>query len=95
MSRITRALLTLALLALAAPASAAAAPALVPVGSFDSPVYVSAPPRDFSRLFVVEVGGRVRRGVGRRRRDPDRGQGRERDRPRLRLHAVPRWRGEA
>ena len=60
MSRITRALLTLTLLALAAPASAAAAPALVPVGSFDSPVYVSAPPRDFSRLFVVEVGGRVR-----------------------------------
>src|SRR5215210_5226419 len=61
MWRRTRALLALALLAaLALPAGAPAAPALVPIGTFESPVYVSAPPRDFSRLFVVEVGGRVR-----------------------------------
>ncbi len=60
MSRITRALLALALLALAAPASAAAAPTLVPVGSFDTPMYVTAPPGDASRLFVVERSGVVR-----------------------------------
>jgi glucose/arabinose dehydrogenase len=30
------------------------------VGSFDSPVYVTSPPADDSRLFVVEQGGKVR-----------------------------------
>ena len=30
------------------------------VGTFDSPVYVTAPPGDKSRLFVVEQGGKVR-----------------------------------
>ena len=30
------------------------------VGSFDSPVYVTAPPQDRRRIFVVEQGGRVR-----------------------------------
>ncbi len=28
------------------------------VGSFSSPIYVTAPPGDTSRLFVVERGGR-------------------------------------
>ena len=60
MSRITRALLALALPALAAPASAAAAPALVPVGDFDTPISATAPYRDSSRLFVVERAGRIR-----------------------------------
>ena len=52
MSRITRALLALTLLALAAPAGASAAPQLVPVGSFDLPMYATGPPGDPSRLFV-------------------------------------------
>ena len=30
------------------------------IGSFDSPVYVTSPPADNSRLFVVEQGGTVR-----------------------------------
>jgi glucose/arabinose dehydrogenase len=30
------------------------------VGSFDSPVFVTSPPADASRLFVVEQGGKVR-----------------------------------
>jgi glucose/arabinose dehydrogenase len=30
------------------------------VGSFDSPVFVTSPPQDASRLFVVEQGGKVR-----------------------------------
>src|SRR5215218_1954399 len=47
-------------LALVAPGSAAAAPELVPVGQFASPVGLAAPPRDPSRLFVVERGGTVR-----------------------------------
>jgi glucose/arabinose dehydrogenase len=29
------------------------------VGSFDSPVYVTSPPKDNSRLFVVEQGGKI------------------------------------
>jgi hypothetical protein len=58
MSRITRALLALVLLALLAPGSAGAA-TLVPVGGFDSPVAAASPPRDSTRLFVVERGGRV------------------------------------
>ena len=57
MSRITSALLALVVLALAAPAGAAAAPRLVPVGSFTTPMYVASPPRDPSRLFVVERAG--------------------------------------
>jgi glucose/arabinose dehydrogenase len=48
------------LLSLALPAGAAAAPQLVPVGEFDNPVHVAAPPGDTARLFVVEQGGRVR-----------------------------------
>ncbi len=50
----------LALVALALPASAPAAPALVPVGSFDTPMYVTAPRTDTQRLFVVERAGRIR-----------------------------------
>jgi glucose/arabinose dehydrogenase len=60
MSRITKALLALALLALAAPASAAAAPRLEPVGTFEGPVHAIGAPGDPSRLYVVEIGGRVR-----------------------------------
>ncbi len=60
MSRITRALLAAALLALALPAGAGAAPTLVPVGSFNVPMYVASPPGDASRLFVVERAGVVR-----------------------------------
>jgi glucose/arabinose dehydrogenase len=41
---------------------------LVRVGSFDSPVYVTAPPRDRRRLFVVEQTGRIRVLVGGKRR---------------------------
>jgi hypothetical protein len=33
---------------------------LVPVGSFDSPVFVANPPGDAHRLFIVEKPGRVR-----------------------------------
>ncbi len=55
-----RAALVAAVLLLAAPAGAAAAPALVPVGEFSDPVALAAPPRDPSRLFVVERGGIVR-----------------------------------
>ena len=60
MSRTTRALLALALLALVAPGSAAAAPTLVPIGSFDGPIFVTAPRDDPSRLFVVERSGVIR-----------------------------------
>ena len=60
MSRITRAaLLAFGLVALPAPGGAAAAPALVPVGDFDTPIYAASPPRDTTRLFVVERGGSV------------------------------------
>jgi glucose/arabinose dehydrogenase len=38
----------------------AAAVRLQKIGSFDSPVYVTSPPGDASRLFVVEQGGKVR-----------------------------------
>jgi glucose/arabinose dehydrogenase len=48
----------LGLLALAAPASAA--PTLTPIGSFTQPVYVTAPPGDAHRLFVVEKAGVVK-----------------------------------
>jgi glucose/arabinose dehydrogenase len=41
------------------------------IGTFDSPVYVTAPPGDRRRLFVVEQGGRIRVLVdGRRRATP-------------------------
>src|ERR687895_2795599 len=30
------------------------------IGTFDSPLYVTAPPGDRRRIFVVEQGGRVR-----------------------------------
>ena len=48
-----------------APTSSATATArrgvrLVTVGRFDSPVYVTSPPGDTRRLFVVEQGGRIR-----------------------------------
>src|SRR5215207_9768640 len=47
--------------ALASPAAAQAAPALVPVGgAWDAPIHVAAPPRDPSRLFVVQREGLVR-----------------------------------
>ena len=62
MSRITRALLALALLALALPAGAQAAPSFVPLVSghtFAAPTFAAAPPRDPSRMFVVERAGRI------------------------------------
>jgi glucose/arabinose dehydrogenase len=59
MSRITRALLLAGALALLVPANAAADPAFVSLGSFDAPIYVTAPPRDTSRVFVVERAGRI------------------------------------
>jgi glucose/arabinose dehydrogenase len=40
--------------------SAAKAVRLQKVGSFDSPLFVTSPPGDTSRLFVVEKGGKVR-----------------------------------
>ncbi len=56
--------LALALVVLAGCGGAEAQPAsavhLQRVGSFDSPVYVTSPPGDATRLFVVEQGGRVR-----------------------------------
>src|SRR3954454_12550910 len=48
----------LALLAFAAP-SASAAVHLTPIADFSLPVYVTAPPGDPHRLFVVEQGGRI------------------------------------
>jgi Glucose / Sorbosone dehydrogenase len=53
-----RAILAAVLLSMIAAAPAAAAPSLVPVGTFDQPVHVAAPPGD-TRLFVVEKPGRV------------------------------------
>src|SRR5687767_5277745 len=38
---------------------ATAAPRLTQIGSFDTPVYVTAPPGDPHRLFVVEKEGRI------------------------------------
>jgi glucose/arabinose dehydrogenase len=43
-----------------APAHAAAGVKLVRVGNFDQPVYVTAPPGDRHRVFVVERTGRIR-----------------------------------
>jgi glucose/arabinose dehydrogenase len=47
--------------ATSAPTAVAARPGLrlKQVGTFDSPVYLTAPPGDRTRLFVVEQGGRV------------------------------------
>ena len=47
----------LCLLVFAGPASAAVS--LEPVGSFDGPVHVAAPPEDHTRLMVVEQGGTI------------------------------------
>jgi glucose/arabinose dehydrogenase len=56
--------LTLSLLVLAGCGGAEAQPAsavhLQQIGKFDSPVYVTAPPGDTSRVFVVEQGGTIR-----------------------------------
>src|SRR3954453_13034701 len=40
--------------------AAAGAVRLQKIGSFDAPVFVTAPPGDTSRLFVVEQGGKIR-----------------------------------
>ncbi len=48
--------------------SAADGVRLVAVGTFDTPVYVSAPPGDTRRVFVVEQGGRIRVITGGKRR---------------------------
>jgi glucose/arabinose dehydrogenase len=54
-------LLALLVLALApAAASRAATVTLAKVGDFSSPVYVTAPPGDTSRVFVVERGGTIK-----------------------------------
>jgi glucose/arabinose dehydrogenase len=45
---------------MAVPGVAAAAVDLVQIGDFASPTFVTAPPGDTSRVFVVERGGRVR-----------------------------------
>jgi glucose/arabinose dehydrogenase len=42
------------------PAHAAAAVRLAKIGSFDQPLYVTAPPGDRHRIFVVEQTGRIR-----------------------------------
>ena len=60
MSRITRAAALGAVAALALPAASAAAPSLVKLGDFNAPISVTAPPRDTSRVFVVERGGTIR-----------------------------------
>ncbi len=48
------------LVLLALPAGATAAPQLVELGQFVDPVALAAPPRDPSRLFVVQRGGVIR-----------------------------------
>jgi glucose/arabinose dehydrogenase len=56
-----RALLIAALLLLAAPAARAADPTLTPIApSFDAPTYVTSPPGDMHRVFVVEKTGAIR-----------------------------------
>ena len=56
-----RALWLAVVLAVALAAAARAAPTLVPVGgTFDNPIYVASPPRDTSRLFVVQRAGVIR-----------------------------------
>jgi glucose/arabinose dehydrogenase len=54
-----------------APQAARKGVRLVRIGRFDSPLYVTAPPRDRRRLFVVEQTGRIRVLVdGKRRAQP-------------------------
>jgi glucose/arabinose dehydrogenase len=64
MSRTTRSWAALwalaAVAALAFPGAAAAAPSFVTLGDFNAPISVTAPPRDTSRVFVVERGGTIR-----------------------------------
>jgi glucose/arabinose dehydrogenase len=45
---------------LAVPSAAPAALTLAQIGTFASPVYVTAPPGDAARIFVVEKGGTIR-----------------------------------
>ena len=55
------AILTVAAATLATAPTAGAAPALVPVaGSWSAPIYAASPPRDPSRLFVVQREGLIR-----------------------------------
>src|SRR3954451_9100193 len=56
--RVLAGALALAVVAIAAPAGQAAIH-LTPVGDFSFPVYVTAPPGDPHRLFVVERSGRI------------------------------------
>jgi glucose/arabinose dehydrogenase len=58
--RWTAAAVLAALLALAATATDARALQLVQIGDFAAPTYVTAPPGDPSRVFVVERGGTIR-----------------------------------
>src|SRR5215203_5245324 len=60
MPRVALLLGTLVCLLSAVSATAEAAPLqLVPVGTFASPTYVTAPPGDIHRVFVVERAGRI------------------------------------
>jgi glucose/arabinose dehydrogenase len=55
------AVIALAAAALVVPPAAHAAPTLVPVtGDWDNPIYAASPPRDASRLFVVQRAGLIR-----------------------------------
>jgi glucose/arabinose dehydrogenase len=51
--------LTSAVLAVGAAPPAGAAVSLLQVGTFDQPVYVTAPPGDLSRIFVVQRTGKI------------------------------------
>ena len=55
------------LAAAAGGATQSARPRLVKIGTFDQPLYVTAPPGDRRRLFVVEQPGRIRVLVGGKR----------------------------
>src|SRR5689334_8894784 len=60
MKRLGLIVATALVLAVAGPAGAArAAVSLLQVGTFDQPVYATAPPGDAERLFVVEKAGRI------------------------------------
>jgi glucose/arabinose dehydrogenase len=50
----------LGLIALLAPAQASAVPRLTPVGTFDHPVFITAPAGDPHRVFVLQSGGVVK-----------------------------------
>jgi len=58
--RVLAAALLVTLTGALAPGQAAAAPGLTQLGSFSSPVYLTAPPGELRRQFVVERAGRVR-----------------------------------